>query len=200
MQNPSKRQLVYSTTNKIIFSLEESKELSKTKATLSNLRNSVGRPSAENLEGIKLLYQFIPEEFYTKYSKLTYEENAILTTLQLYAIHQQSEVYSVNNTEKKDGWDNVGESIAEIRTEDNFLSLDRRFNAMITSQSFEELSNHLRQLIKILKGSKDIVKINYPKLSKDLYDFARGYDERVRLNWSRAYYSKNISKGEENEK
>lgn len=199
MQNPSKRQLVYSTTNKIIFSLEESKELSKTKATLSNLRNSVGRPSAENLEGIKLLYQFIPEEFYTKFSKLTYEENAILTTLQLYAIHQQSEVYSVNNTEKKDGWDNVGESIAEIRTEDNFLSLDRRFNAMITSQSFEELSNHLRQLIKILKGSKDIVKINYPKLSKDLYDFARGYDERVRLNWSRAYYSKNISKGEENE-
>lgn len=199
MQNPSKRQLVYSTTNKIIFSLEESKELSKTKATLSNLRNSVGRPSAENLEGIKLLYQFIPEEFYTKYSKLTYEENAILTTLQLYAIHQQSEVDSVNNTEKKDGWDNVGESIAEIRTEDNFLSLDRRFNAMITSQSFEELSTHLRQLIKILKGSKDIVKINYPKLSKDLYDFARGYDERVRLNWSRAYYSKNISKGEENE-
>ncbi|MDK8276584.1 MAG: type I-E CRISPR-associated protein Cse2/CasB [Peptoniphilus duerdenii] len=199
MQNPSKRQLVYSTTNKIIFSLEESKELSKTKATLSNLRNSVGRPSAENLEGIKLLYQFIPEEFYTKYSKLTYEENAILTTLQLYAIHQQSEVDSVNNTEKKDGWDNVGESIAEIRTEDNFLSLDRRFNAMITSQSFEELSNHLRQLIKILKGSKDIVKINYPKLSKDLYDFVRGYDERVRLNWSRAYYSKNISKGEENE-
>lgn len=199
MQNPSKRQLVYSTTNKIIFSLEESKELSKTKATLSNLRNCVGRPSAENLEGIKLLYQFIPEEFYTKFSKLTYEENAILTTLQLYAIHQQSEVYSVNNTEKKDGWDNVGESIAEIRTEDNFLSLDRRFNAMITSQSFEELSNHLRQLIKILKGSKDIVKINYPKLSKDLYDFARGYDERVRLNWSRAYYSKNISKGEENE-
>ncbi len=200
MQNPSKRQLVYSTTNKIIFSLEESKELSKTKATLSNLRNSVGRPSAENLEGIKLLYQFIPEEFYTKYSKLTYEENAILTTLQIYAIHQQSEVDSVNNTEKKDGWDNVGESIAEIRTEDNFLSLDRRFNAMITSQSFEELSNHLRQLIKILKGSKDIVKINYPKLSKDLYDFVRGYDERVRLNWSRAYYSKNISKGEENEK
>lgn len=199
MQNPSKRQLVYSTTNKIIFSLEESKELSKTKATLSNLRNSVGRPSAENLEGIKLLYQFIPEEFYTKYSKLTYEENAILTTLQLYAIHQQSEVDSVNNTEKKDGWDNVGESIAEIRTEDNFLSLDRRFNAMITSQSFEELSTHLRQLIKILKGSKDIFKINYPKLSKDLYDFARGYDERVRLNWSRAYYSKNISKGEENE-
>ncbi|WP_276906614.1 type I-E CRISPR-associated protein Cse2/CasB [Peptoniphilus duerdenii] len=199
MQNPSKRQLVYSTTNKIIFSLEESKELSKTKATLSNLRNSVGRPSAENLEGIKLLYQFIPEEFYTKYSKLTYEENAILTTLQLYAIHQQSEVDSVNNTEKKDGWDNVGESIAEIRTEDNFLSLDRRFNAMITSQSFEELSNHLRQLIKILKGSKELIKINYPKLAQDLYDFARGYDERVRLNWSRAYYSKNISKGEENE-
>ena len=199
MQNPSKKQLVYSTTNNIIMSLENSKELSKTKATLSNLRNSVGRPSVENLEGIKLLYEFIPEEFYTKYSKLTFEENAILTTLQLYAIHQQSEDESVNDTEKKDGWDNVGESISEMRNEDNFLSLDRRFNAMITSQSFEELSNHLRQLIKILKGTKELIKINYPKLAQDLYDFARGYDERVRLNWSRAYYSKNISKGEENE-
>lgn len=199
MQNPSKKQLVYSTTNNIIMSLENSKELSKTKATLSNLRNSVGRPSVENLEGIKLLYEFIPEEFYTKYSKLTFEENAILTTLQLYAIHQQSEDESVNDTEKKDGWDNVGESISEMRNEDNFLSLDRRFNAMITSQSFEELSNHLRQLIKILKGTKELIKVNYPKLAQDLYDFARGYDERVRLNWSRAYYSKNISKGEENE-
>lgn len=200
MQNPSKKQLVYSTTNNIIMSLENSKELSKTKATLSNLRNSVGRPSVENLEGIKLLYEFIPEEFYTKYSKLTFEENAILTTLQLYAIHQQSEDESVNDTEMKDGWDNVGESISEMRNEDNFLSLDRRFNAMITSQSFEELSNHLRQLIKILKGTKELIKVNYPKLAQDLYDFARGYDERVRLNWSRAYYSKNISKGEENEK
>lgn len=200
MQNPSKKQLVYSTTNNIIMILENSKELSKTKATLSNLRNSVGRPSVENLEGIKLLYEFIPEEFYTKYSKLTFEENAILTTLQLYAIHQQSEDESVNDTEKKDGWDNVGESISEMRNEDNFLSLDRRFNAMITSQSFEELSNHLRQLIKILKGTKELIKVNYPKLAQDLYDFARGYDERVRLNWSRAYYSKNISKGEENEK
>lgn len=199
MQNPSKKQLVYSTTNNIIMSLENSKELSKTKATLSNLRNSVGRLSVENLEGIKLLYEFIPEEFYTKYSKLTFEENAILTTLQLYAIHQQSEDESVNDTEKKDGWDNVGESISEMRNEDNFLSLDRRFNAMITSQSFEELSNHLRQLIKILKGTKELIKVNYPKLAQDLYDFVRGYDERVRLNWSRAYYSKNISKGEENE-
>lgn len=199
MQNPSKRKLVYSTTNNIIMSLENNKELSKTKAPLSNLRNSVGRPSVENLEGIKLLYEFIPEEFYTKYSKLSFEENAILTTLQLYAIHQQSEDESVNDTEKKDGWDNVGESISEMRNEDNFLSLDRRFNAMITSQSFEELSNHLRQLIKILKGTKELIKINYPKLAQDLYDFARGYDERVRLNWSRAYYSKNISKGEENE-
>ena len=200
MQNPSKKQLVYSTTNNIIISLENSKELSKTKATLSNLRNSVGRSSVENLEGIKLLYEFIPEEFYTKYSKLTFEENAILTTLQLYAIHQQSEDESVNDTEKKDGWDNVGESISEMRNEDNFLSLDRRFNAMITSQSFEELSNHLRQLIKILKGTKELIKVNYPKLAQDLYDFARGYDERVRLNWSRAYYSKNNSKGEENDK
>lgn len=195
----NKRKLVYSTTKRVISSIEDNLEISRTKALLSSLRNSIGRPLEENIEAISLIYQYMPEEFYSNFGTLTYEEEAIITTLQLYAIHQQSKLDSVNGKQEKEVWDNVGSSLSYLRLGENSLPFDRRFNALITSQSFDELSNHLRQLIKILKSKQDNIKINYPKLAQDLYDFARGYDERVRLNWSRAYYSKNY-KGEENEK
>lgn len=195
----NKRKLVYSTTERVISSLADNLKISRTKAMLSRLRNSVGRPPEENIEAISLIYQYMPEEFYSNFGALTYEEEAIITTLQLYAIHQQSKQDSVSGKQEKEVWDNIGSSFSYLRLGENSLPFDRRFNALITSQSFDELSNHLRQLIKILKSKQDDIKINYPKLAQDLYDFARGYDERVRLNWSRAYYSKNY-KGEENEK
>lgn len=195
----NKRKLVYSTTERVISSLADNLKISRTKAMLSRLRNSVGRPLEENIEAISLIYQYMPEEFYSNFGALTYEEEAIITTLQLYAIHQQSKQDSVSGKQEKEVWDNIGSSFSYLRLGENSLPFDRRFNALITSQSFDELSNHLRQLIKILKSKQEDIKINYPKLAQDLYDFARGYDERVRLNWSRAYYSNNY-KGEENEK
>lgn len=195
----NKRKLVYSTTERVISSLADNMDSSRTKAMLSSLRNSIGRPLEENIEAISLIYQYMPEEFYSNFGSLTYEEEAIITTLQLYAIHQQSKLDSVSGKQEKEVWDNIGSSLSYLRLGESSLPFDRRFNALITSQSFDELSNHLRQLIKILKSKQDHIKINYPKLAQDLYDFARGYDERVRLNWSRAYYSKNY-KGEENEK
>lgn len=200
MQNKlNKRKLVYSTTERVISSLADNLKISRTKAMLSRLRNSIGRPLEENIDAISLIYQYMPEEFYSNFGSLTYEEEAIITTLQLYAIHQQSKQNSVSGKQEKEVWDNIGSSLSYLRLGENSLPFDRRFNALITSQSFEELSNHLRQLIKILKSKQEDIKINYPKLAQDLYDFARGYDERVRLNWSRAYYSNNY-KGEENEK
>lgn len=195
----NKRKLVYSTTERVISSLADNLKISRTKAMLSRLRNSVGRPLEENIEAISLIYQYMPEEFYSNFGALTYEEETIITTLQLYAIHQQSKQDSVSGKQEKEVWDNIGSSFSYLRLGENSLPFDRRFNALITSQSFDELSNHLRQLIKILKSKQEDIKINYPKLAQDLYDFARGYDERVRLNWSRAYYSNNY-KGEENEK
>ncbi len=196
----SKSNLVFITTSKIVRRLSESLNTSNTKAILSKLRNSIGRPLNENIEGIKLIYEYMPEELYREFSTLTYEELAILTTLQLYSIHQQSKMDSVNAEEKTGSWNNIGESFSSLRGTEGNEAFDRRFNALITSQSFEELSHHLRQLLKILKSKQENIKVNYPKLSKDLYDFKRGYDERVRLNWSRAYYSIKFKGEDKNEK
>lgn len=58
---------------------------------------------------------------------------------------------------------------------------------MITSSTFEELSHHMRQMIKLLKSKTD-AKVNYPKLSGDLYKFLTGYGEEVKFSWASRYY------------
>ena len=80
----------------------------------------------------------------------------------------------------------------------NLLStaVDRRFNIMITSSTFEELIYHLRHLLTLLKTKSSETKINYARLAEDLYWFLKDYQESVRLNWARQYY-KQDNKGEQ---
>lgn len=47
----------------------------------------------------------------------------------------------------------------------------------------------MRTMIKILKSKNRNIKIDYGRLAKDLKQFADGYDEDLRLNWARDYYS-----------
>ncbi len=86
-----------------------------------------------------------------------------------------------------------------MRRGEDTKSCDRRFNAMITSSSFEELSYHLRHMISLLKSRNPEVKVNYAKLAEDLYWYLRGYDERLRLAWSRAYYRESYKGEDSNE-
>lgn len=195
MEKMTKSKMVLMTTSRIINLISSDLKSPRSKALLSNLRNSVGRPISENIGSLQIVYENMPEELLAKNFSMTKEECAILTTLQLFAIHQQSNVEPVS--ERIEGkWNNVGYSLKALRS-DGSLSTDQRFNALVTSQTFEELTHHLRQMIKLLKSKKKGVKVDYPTLSLDLYNFLRGYDESVRLNWARAYYS--YSK-EENEK
>lgn len=191
-------QSVYSATSQIINNLSHLLDSSSGKALLANLRNSINRPLSETIDIWPILFENLPESFLGNGGRLTKEEEAILTTLQLYAIHQQGNSDSVLGSGGR--WDNIGNSLKSLREADNSLAIDRRYNAMITSSTYEELIHHLRQLIRLLK-SKSEVKVNYPKLAEDLYWFLRGYEEKVRLKWARSYYSaKQMNKGEnENE-
>lgn len=74
--------------------------------------------------------------------------------------------------EKDERRQNIGDALSTLRGDDN-ESIDKRFNVMITSSSFKELKHHLRQLIKILKAKSD-AKVDYAKLSEDLYWFLLG--------------------------
>lgn len=195
----SKGKLVMSTTKKIINSLSKSLDTSSTKASLAELRNSLGRPLDQSLNALKVIFENMPEEISGYGRELTREELAIFTSLQLYASYQQGRLESVDYEGKEGQWNNVGHSLSFLRSSDASNSTDERFNAMITSQSFEELVIHLRHMLKLLKSKNKDVKVNFTKLSYDLYSHLCGYDNSIRINWSRAYYS-NKEKKETNEK
>lgn len=190
--------LVYQATDKIIGRLAGSLETPKTRADLANIRKSINGSTSQNMNTWGILFENLPVESLGRGPDLNNVEKVTLTTLQLYALHQQGRKTPAQVKQKEEEFDNLGQSLRALRTEDHKVSIDRRFNVMVTSTSFEELTHHLRQLIKLLK-SRTEAGINYPKLGQDLYYFASGYQERVRSNWSRAYYYIEKKKeGEEN--
>lgn len=188
MDEVSIKDSVYSVTNRILMKLGNMLNTPSGKTNLANLRNSVGKPLSETINIWPIIFEQIPVEFLGNGRRITCEENAILTTLQLYALHQQGIADNIFTIEKEDGWGNIGSSLKVLRKTDNSVAIDRRFNAMITATTYEELIHHLRQMIKLLKARQKTKKINYALLSQDLHWFLRGYEENLRLNWARAYY------------
>lgn len=188
---------VKSVFGRILKELYAMQEYSAGKAILSRLRNSIGRDYADMADIMPFVFDKLPESFLGNSRKMTDEEMCILSCLQLYAIHQQGEDLCVATTE--DGYSNVGTSLKLLRVGDDATAVDRRFNAMITSTDFDELIVHLRHLIRLLKSKQKGARIDYTRLSDDLYWIRKNKNkENIILNWAREYYKFN-SKGESNE-
>lgn len=183
---------VYGVTSKILYILVNDLSSSFSKANLANLRASVGKDIYKSLDTFALVFSNLPEDFLGRTGDLTKEEEAIITSLQLFALHQQGNQNSMNSNEKHI---NIGNSLSNLRVGGDSQAIDRRFNAMITSNSFVELNNHLRHLVKILK-SKTNELVNYSRLAEDLYWIQRGYDKDVKLKWARSFYRRRFDKKE----
>lgn len=184
----SKKDSIYRITFAILNKINNTIETPKTKALLANIRNSINKNISDNIETMAYIFSNVPEEYLGNSDKLSYEEEAIFTVVQLYAIHQQGKPNSVLKLdyEEDERKQNIGEALSTLRSADS-ESIDRRFNAMITSSNFKELRHHLRQLIKILKAKSD-VKVDYAKLADDLYWYLMGQKDKIKLQWSRSYY------------
>lgn len=189
---------VYKETARILRKLDNTRENPSTKAIFANIRNSINKDSSVNMDALAFVFQNIPEEFLGYNKNLNDYEKAILTAVQMYALHQQAKVESVLKLDYKEGEkiQNLGVALKTARDkEDDTKALDRRFNAMITSSNFEELSHHLRQMIKLLKAKSD-AKVDYASLAYDLYWFLKNQREGLKIKWSRSYYK--FNKGENN--
>lgn len=186
----------YNTAKSILIKLDSTRDASSTKALLANMRNSADKDISNNVDALAYVFSNLSYGEDDRYGELSYMEQAIFTAIQMYAIHQQSNVESVlkfgnedenESREKKKKYKaNIGDALATLRSDES-ESIDKRFNAMITATNFNKLSYHLRQMIKILK-SKSEAKVDYAKLAEDLYWFMIGRKEEVRLSWARSYY------------
>lgn len=194
------RWTVYTETAKILRRLENTRETPGTRALLSNIRNSINKEVSMNMDTLAFVFQNLPEEMIGSRKELNDYERAILTTLQMYALHQQANVHSVLKLDYEEGErrQNIGDALSSLRGEDS-KSIDRRFNAMITSSDVREFEHHLRQLIKLLKAKSE-VKVDYASLANDLYRFLRKQKDGVKIEWARSYYKfrKENEKGEDN--
>lgn len=185
-------------TAKIIHRLEAQRELGATKAMLAHLRRTAGQSFAEAQAVWPMLLAQMPEALLSDTGVPTAAENAVFVALQLYALCQQGSRRVAGLPAKdqsaaqsgKISRPNIGDSFRDLRSVANEKALDRRFNAMLTTESFDELAYHLRQLIKLARAA-GIRVIDFPLLAEDLFWFQRGDPQQVKLRWATAYYRMN---------
>lgn len=193
---------IYQVTARIMKLIASDLQASSTKAYLANLRQSVNKDVHLATGVFPTIFSNTPEEYLGEHGNLTVGERSIILTLQLFALHQQGNNQSVNlqvDSKAKKASENLGKSFSYLRQiGDDSKAIDRRFNAMITATNFNELANHLRHMIKLLKSKTDS-KVDYPQLAQDLFWFQKGQQSSIRLKWSRSYYRYYDNKGEEND-
>lgn len=179
---------VYNVTAKILRKINQTKDTSSTRALFANIRNSINKSSSNNLDTLAFVFNNMPEEYIGFGKELSDYEQAILTAIQMYALHQQSNEKSVLKIEYNEGEkrQNLGDALSTLRGSDN-KSIDRRFNAMILSSNYLQLQNHLRQFIKLLKAKSD-AKVDYASVADDLFWFLKNQKDGVKIKWSRSYY------------
>lgn len=179
---------VYNVTAKILRKIDQTKDTSSTRALFANIRNSINKSSSNNLDALAFVFNNMPEEYIGFGKELNDYEQAILTAIQMYALHQQSNEKSVLKIEYNEGEkrQNLGDALSTLRGSDN-KSIDRRFNAMILSSNYLQLQNHLRQFIKLLKAKSD-AKVDYAGVADDLFWFLKNQKDGVKIKWSRSYY------------
>lgn len=196
MTNPkNKSSQIYGITNSILSAFGENLQSSYSKAALANLRNSIGRSIGASMNAWQIVLEKLPEEFLSRSGELTREEKAIMSSLQLYALHQQGKGVNVNYKPTNDlaFRMDIGASLNSFKVlnkeknQDNQVAMDRRFSVMITASTFEELLNHLRPLINLLSRN-EMSRVDYAQLATDLYWFQSSTNDRVRLRWAQNYY------------
>lgn len=156
----------------------------KARATLANLRRGIGKSPGDMPELWGLILADLPEELLSKTGEPTKGEWAVYTALTLYAMHQQSK----NICMHEDGT-GLGTAVGKlVKIEEERERITRRFNMFASSSDIEEVSIHLRGLIRLLR--KEGIALDYVKLACDLYDFQWREDSqaKVRLRWGQDFY------------
>ena len=164
---------------------------SEARAALANLRRGVGRRPGELPQLYGELLQDMPEEMYSAGSKPSYAEWAVYMALTLYAMHQQGKDVKTDNI-------SLGNAASELVADnDDTERIWKRLYAVASSADMQEMSYHIRALIKLLRD-KDIP-LDYPQLAKDLYFYQLSDEsaEHIRLKWGQDFYKKRTDENKE---
>ena len=169
------------------------------RANLAILRRGLGKEIEEYAEAWEFIYTDFPNELTGKNGGVSEAERAIYAALTLFAMHQQALDHSVHNKEMKFG--EATASIISIKKE-NESAVTRRFNSLITSDGFSELTNHLRNMIHLIKSTDSTIGFDYEEFASDLFFFQLPDSKKnIKIRWGKQFYRNNVesNKSEESE-
>jgi CRISPR system Cascade subunit CasB len=158
------------------------KDRSAAVAALARLRRGVGKPAGSVLDIVEHTHA---EEFVFGWDEdePSYAENAAHVAMTLYALHQQSQRRAMHAPGRRFGAA-VRRLVPEPRPD---APVARRFAALGTADSFDELSHHLRGLVQLLR--REQIPLDYGLLARDLWSWQLpGHAARVRLRWGRDFH------------
>jgi CRISPR system Cascade subunit CasB len=172
---------------KNINSLQSSGNDSHIRASLANLRRGIGKKPGSLPEIWEFTLEGLPENPFLRNDEPSREEWAAHIAMTLFALHQQGK--SLRDSPMSVSGQSLGIAVNRLvaKRDSSEDAIQRRFHTVVTSDSLEELTHHLRGLIQLLKSEG--IPLDYPKLAEDLYQY-QSADARdgVRLRWGREYY------------
>lgn len=163
---------------------------STSKAHLARLRRAVNESPGSVPEVWGITLGDLPPQLVGRTDAPSAGETAVHNALALFAIQQQGKSELMHRQSQ-----GLGSAVRQyILSNDPQKGFDeespilRRFNALSTSDSVDELLWHLRSLITQLRGES--VHLDFAELAANIHDF-HFYDSRdtVRLNWGRQLYT-----------
>ena len=198
-ENQSKSVEVSSVINKIINQFLNSSDVASRRAMLAQLRHTIGKPLSQSVEIWSWILSNVPESFINKYGEVSYQMRAVINTLQIYALYEQSDVEKSSykdlnkseDSEKEKPYNNMGTALRALRSDEGVRgATDRRFSVMVTASDYDSFYYYLRQLVRLLKSrtKENQQAIDYSKLARDLYLLQFEDSEKVRLSWAQEYY------------
>jgi CRISPR system Cascade subunit CasB len=113
-------------------------------------------------------------------------ERAVYTALTFYALHQQSRDKNMHEQDTS-----FGSAVAKLCDGDNDsainAAINRRFDAVATSDDFAELAHHARSLIQLLRAKE--IPFDYCRFAKELYELQHPDSRDRRLfAWGRDFH------------
>lgn len=189
----SKRNDIGRYVRKKIFELQQDSPWAK--SMLAKLRRGVGKNISDVPDSWELIFTDIPDELIgNKNVTLSKELKSIFTVLCLFSLHQQGQEQSAYRDDIR-----FARALGKMVNDDNHDAIKRRFDSAITSNDLDELVNHIRGLIQIMKANSVSSSFDYSALAMDFYDYQfDSAKSRIRLEWGVDFYRVNEDSKEKN--
>jgi CRISPR system Cascade subunit CasB len=159
-------------------------ESSAARADLARLRRGLGKPAGSVPDIWGLTVGKVPAELAWTGEDPSRAEQAAHAAMTLYALHQQSLTVPIHKPGER-----FGAAVRRLSKGDKTSeeAVTRRFMAVATAQSIEEVLFHVRGLITQLRREKHA--LDYAMFADDILNLLTpGRADQVRLAWGREFY------------